>query len=158
MGLHRWLFCLVGGYDLGNHLTTKDTKDSAKGTKEKMEEDRLARRVVDQAMAVHTALGPGLLESTYEECLSYKLEKQGFKIDRQKDVPIVFEEIELDRGYRLDLLVEKKLLIEIKSVEALNDVHLAQTLTYLKLGGFKLGLLLNFNVLHMKEGIRRVIN
>lgn len=73
-------------------------------------------------------------------------------------MPIVFEEIELDRGYRLDLLVENKLLIEIKSVEALNDVHLAQTLTYLKLGGFKLGLLLNFNVLHMKEVIRRVIN
>ncbi len=127
-------------------------------TKRKMDEEKVANLVIGQAIKVHSTLGPGLLENVYEECLSYKLKKEGFKLVRQKPLPVIFEEVKLDCGYRVDIVVEKRLLIEIKSVEALHDVHLAQTLTYLKMGGYKLGLLLNFNVLHFKDGIKRVIN
>ncbi len=109
-------------------------------------------------MEVHTALGPGLLESAYKECLFYKIQSNGGQIVKEKPMPLVFEYVKLDCGYRIDLLVENKLIIEIKSVEALTDVHMAQTLTYLKLGNYKLGLLINFNVLSLKTGIRRVIN
>jgi len=109
-------------------------------------------------MDVHIALGPGLLESAYKECLYYKIVKSGLMIEKEKPMPLVFEEVKLECGYRIDLLVERKVVIEIKSVEALNDVHLAQTLTYMKLGNYKLGLLINFNVYKLKDGIRRVIN
>ncbi|MCW3102611.1 MAG: GxxExxY protein [Bacteroidetes bacterium] len=109
-------------------------------------------------MEVHNALGPGLLESAYKECLYYKIGKAGIWVEKEKPMPLVFEEVRLDCGYRLDLLIENKLVIELKSVEALNDVHLAQTLTYLKLGNFKLGLLINFNVARLKDGIKRVVN
>lgn len=109
-------------------------------------------------MEVHTALGPGLLESAYQECLYYKLLKSGMSVDKEKPMPLIFEDVKLECGYRIDLLVENKVVIEIKSVEALNDVHLVQTLTYMKLGNYKLGLLMNFNVARLKEGIRRVAN
>lgn len=109
-------------------------------------------------MKVHTNLGPGLLESAYQECLFYELQKAGFSVIKEKPMPLVYEEVKLDIGYRIDLLVENKVIIEIKSVDALNEVHLAQTLTYLKLGNYKLGLLINFNVALLKNGIRRVIN
>lgn len=109
-------------------------------------------------MDVHTSLGPGLLESAYKECLFYKIRKAGICVEKEKPMPLIFEEVELECGYRIDLLVEKKVVIEIKSVEALNDVHLAQTLTYMKLGNYKLGLLINFNVTRLKDGIRRVAN
>lgn len=123
-----------------------------------MNENDIATKIIGCAIEVHKALGPGLLESAYQECLLYKLKQVGLQVDREKSMPLVFEEVKLDCGYRIDLLVENKVVIELKSVEALNDVHLAQTLTYLKLGGFKLGLLINFNVSLLKKGIRRVIN
>ena len=123
-----------------------------------MTENELSNRVIGLAMEVHTALGPGLLESAYKACLFYKLTKAGLQATAEKPMPLVFEEVRLDCGYRIDLLVENKLVIEIKSVEGLNDVHLAQTLTYMKLGNYKLGLLMNFNVLKLKDGIRRVVN
>jgi GxxExxY protein len=111
-----------------------------------MNENDLAHKVIGISLEVHRALGPGLLESAYKECLSYKLTQSGLFVEKEKSMPLVFEEVKLDCGYRIDILVEHKLVLELKSVEALNDVHLAQTLTYLKLGGFKLGLLINFNV------------
>jgi GxxExxY protein len=107
---------------------------------------------------VHKSLGPGLLESAYKACLNYKISESGFLTEKEKPMPLVFETIRLDCGYRIDILVEQKLVIEVKSVEALNDIHLAQTLTYLKLGNFKLGLLVNFNVVYLKDGIKRVVN
>ncbi len=109
-------------------------------------------------MQVHTTLGPGLLESAYKECLQYKIRQACLHVEKEKTMPLIFEEIKLECGYRIDLLVENKVVIEIKSVEALNDVHLAQTLTYMKLGNYKLGLLINFNVAHLRNGIKRVIN
>jgi GxxExxY protein len=123
-----------------------------------MTENDVATKVIGLAIEVHTALGPGLLESAYKECLYYKIRTSGLFVEKEKPMPLVFEEVKLECGYRIDLVVERKLVIEIKSVEALNDVHLAQTLTYMKLGQYKLGLLMNFNVVLLKEGIRRVVN
>lgn len=107
---------------------------------------------------MHTALGPGLLESTYKECLRYELSQAGLFVETEKALPLICEEVKLECGYRVDLLVNGKLIVEIKSVDAISDIYLAQVLTYLKLSGCKLGLLLNFNVASMKNGIRRVVN
>lgn len=123
-----------------------------------MIENELSHKVIGLAMEVHTALGAGLLESAYQECLFYKLSTSGLFVEKEKQMPLVFEEVKLEVGYRIDLLVERKLVIEIKSVESLNDVHLAQTLTYMKLCGYKLGLLINFNVVRLKDGIKRIVN
>lgn len=123
-----------------------------------MTENEIANKVIGLAIEVHSALGPGLLESAYQECLHYKIGKAGLKVEKEKPMPLVFEDVKLECGYRIDLLVENKLVVEIKSVEALNDVHLAQTLTYMKLGNYKLGLLINFNVALLKNGIKRVVN
>ena len=123
-----------------------------------MTENEIANMVIGSAIEVHKALGPGLLESAYKECLYYKIGKSGMSVEKEKPMPLIFEEVKLDCGYRMDLLVEGKLVIEIKSVDALNDIHLAQTLTYLKLGNYKLGLLINFNVVLLKIGIKRVVN
>ena len=123
-----------------------------------MTENEISREIVDAALKVHKQLGPGLLESAYEECLYYELIKRELLVKKQKTLPLVYEEVKLDAGYRIDLLIEKKVIIEIKSVESLNDVHLAQILTYLKLSDCKLGLLINFNVALIKHGIRRVVN
>jgi GxxExxY protein len=123
-----------------------------------MDENDLSGMIIGCGMRVHTALGPGLLESAYEECLHYELKQQGFRIGRQVPLPLVYKEVELDCVYRLDLIVENKVVIEIKAVEAIKPIHSAQLLTYLKLTHCKLGLLLNFNVLHLKEGIKRVAN
>jgi GxxExxY protein len=122
------------------------------------EYDYLTSQILKCAFEVHTALGPGLLESAYKECLSYKLIKSGLFIEKEKAIPIIFEEIKLECGYRLDILVEKQIVIELKSVEALNDVHLAQVLTYLKLGNYKIGYLMNYNVSSLKNGIKRIVN
>lgn len=122
-----------------------------------MTEDELSNIVIGLAIKVHKNLGPGLLESSYKECLFYEINKAGFQVEKEKPMPLIYEEVKLDIGYRLDIIVESKLVIEIKSVEALNDVHLAQTLTYLKLSNTKLGLLINFNVKLLKDGIKRVI-
>ena len=123
-----------------------------------MNENEISNRVIGLAIDVHTALGPGLLESAYKECLYYTIGKEGLFVEKEKPMPLVFKEVKLDCGYRIDLVVERKLVIEVKSVEAINDVYFAQTLTYLKLGNYKLGLLMNFNVFKLKDGIKRIIN
>jgi GxxExxY protein len=115
------------------------------------------KKVLDCSFQVHTALGPGLLESAYEECLYYELLHSGLKVEKQKPLPLVYKDVKLDVGYRIDLFVENKVIVEIKSVDVLCDIHMAQILTYLKLSGCKLGLLANFNVRHLKDGIKRVI-
>lgn len=122
-----------------------------------MEREKLFKKVLDCAFKVHTELGPGLLESAYEQCLKYELEQHGLRVEAQKPMPLIYKDVKLDVGYRIDLFVEDRIVIEIKSVEALNDVHLAQILTYQKLSGSKLGLLVNFNVKSLKNGIKRVI-
>ena len=106
---------------------------------------------------MHTALGPVLLESAYEECFYYELDEKGLDVIKQKPMPLIYQNKKLDMGYRIDLMVEKKIILEIKSVDALNPVHLAQLMTYLRLSGFRIGFLINFNVLSLKEGIKRII-
>ena len=123
-----------------------------------MTENEISKIVVESALKVHKTLGPGLLESSYEECLFYELKKVDLKVEKQKPLPLIYEDVKLEIGYRIDLLIENKVIVEIKSVEALNDVHLAQILTYLKLSDCKLGLLINFNVALIKHGIKRVVN
>ncbi len=123
-----------------------------------MNENELAKIVFELGLKVHKNLGPGLLESSYEECLYYEINKLGIKVEKQKALPLIYEEVKLDIGYRIDLIVENKLIIEIKSVEALLDIHMAQILTYLKLSNSKLGLLINFNSVLFKNGVKRVIN
>jgi GxxExxY protein len=123
-----------------------------------MSENELSKIVFNCALKVHQTLGPGLLESAYEECLFFELKKTGLRIEKQKPLPLIYEEIKLEIGYRLDIIVENKLILEIKSVDALNEIHFAQLLTYLKLTDCKLGLLLNFNVILIKNGIKRVVN
>ena len=126
--------------------------------KKTMIENEISNKVIGCAINIHNALGPGLLESAYKECLYYELVKSGWRVDKERPMPLVYEEVKLECGYRIDLLVEKKLVIEIKSVVEVHNIHLAQTLTYMKLGNFKLGLLINFNVVRLKDGIRRVVN
>lgn len=121
-------------------------------------ENELSKIILGCAIEVHKQLGPGLLESAYQECLFYELKQKGLKVRKEKPMPIIYKEVKLDHGYRIDLLVEEKVVIEIKTVEYLSDVHTAQILTYLKLGNYKLGLLLNFHVTKLKEGIKRIIN
>lgn len=123
-----------------------------------MTENEISNKIIGLAIEIHKKLGPGLLENAYKECLFYKINKSGLFVEKEKAMPLIFEDVKLDCGYRVDLLVEKKLIIEIKSVESLNTVHLAQTLTYLRLGNYKLGLLINFNEILLKNGIRRVAN
>lgn len=123
-----------------------------------MTENELSRVVFDCALKVHRTLGPGLLESAYEECLSYELLNAELLVERQKILPIVYESIKLDAGYRIDLMIEGKVIIELKAVEVLTDVHMAQVLTYLRLSECRLGLLINFNVTLLKNGMRRVVN
>jgi GxxExxY protein len=123
-----------------------------------MNENELSNKIIGYAIKVHTALGPGLLESAYEACLEYELTQARFKVERQKALPLVYEEVQLECGYRVDLIVENKVIIEIKAIESLHPIHQTQLLTYLRLSSCKLGLLINFNVLHLKEGIKRVVN
>jgi GxxExxY protein len=119
--------------------------------------ERLASIIVDSGLKVHRALGPGLLESAYEHCLAYELESRGLRVDRQMPLPIVYDGVRLDAGYRLDLLVEKSIIIEVKVVEALTPVHYAQLLTYLKLSGCRIGFLMNFHVALFKQGLKRLV-
>lgn len=123
-----------------------------------MTENEISKIVFESALKVHKNIGPGLLESAYEECLFYELKKSNLFVEKQKALPLIYEEVKLDVGYRIDLIVENKFIIEVKSVESLNEVHLAQVLTYLRLSNCKLGLLINFNVKLLKEGVRRIIN
>ena len=123
-----------------------------------MTENDISYEIVGLAIDVHTIVGPGLLESAYKECMYYELRQSGFYVEKEKPMPLIYQKVHLDCGYRIDLLVEKKVVVEIKSVEKLNNVHLSQTLTYMKLGDYKLGLLINFNVSKLKEGIKRIVN
>jgi GxxExxY protein len=123
-----------------------------------MTENEISRIVFDCAMTVHRALGPGLLESAYQECLCYELGKTGLKIEREKPIPLIYNDVKMDVGYRADIMIEDKFIVELKAVDLLNEVHLAQILTYLKLSDCKLGMLINFNVTLIKNGIKRVVN
>lgn len=123
-----------------------------------MIENELSRIILDSAIKVHRALGPGLLESAYQKCLAYELGKQGLTVEVEHGLPLTYENVKMEIGYRIDIFVNRKVIIEIKAVEALNDVHLAQVLTYLKLSNTKLGLLINFNSKFLKDGFRRVVN
>jgi len=121
-------------------------------------ENELSKIIIGLAIEVHTHLGPGLLESAYQECLFYELTNAGLYTIKEKPMPVIYKDVKLDHGYRIDLLVENKVVLEIKTVDMFTDVHIAQMLTYLKLGDYKLGLLLNFNVATMKDGIKRIVN
>jgi len=121
-----------------------------------MEINQITHEILDSAYKVHSALGPGLLESAYQACLVYELKKKGFKVEVEKPLPLIYEEIKLECGYRIDILVENQVVIELKTVEAFTDVHTAQVLTYLKLSGKHIGLLLNFYTRSLKNGIKRL--
>ena len=123
-----------------------------------MSENEISSKIIGAAIEVHKQLGPGLLESTYETCLAYELKQMGLDVKQQQALPVVYKEVKLDAGYRIDLLVENKVIIEIKSVDALADIHTAQLLTYLKLKDLKLGLLINFNSVRVVDGLKRIVN
>ena len=123
-----------------------------------MIENEITEIIIGCAIKVHRVLGPGLLESAYEECLFYELNKTDLNIEKQKPLPLIYEDVKLECGYRMDIVVENKVIVEIKSVEALHDIHLAQILTYLKLSNTKVGLLINFNELKLIDGVKRVVN
>ena len=123
-----------------------------------MSENEIATKVIGLAIGVHKILGPGLLESAYKECLYFKIVQSGLSVIKEKPLPLIFEEVKLDCSYRIELVVMNKLVVEIKCIDKLADIHTSQTLTYLKLGEYKLGLLINFNELLLKNGIKRIIN
>ena len=123
-----------------------------------MHEEEIGKLVMDSAMKVHSALGPGLLESAYRACLAHELELRGLDVSQEKPLPVLYEGAEISVGYRIDLLLNQKVIVELKAVEKLLPIHTAQLLSYLKLSGCKLGFLINFNVLHLKDGIKRVVN
>jgi GxxExxY protein len=122
-----------------------------------MEFDKVSREIIGAAIEVHKVLGPGLLESAYEKCLVYEIARKGLSFERQKAIPVIYKEVFIDCGYRLDLLVENKIIVELKTVEFLNPVHEAQILTYMKFSGIRIGLLINFNVTILKNGFRRFV-
>ena len=123
-----------------------------------MSENEISSKIIGAAIEVHKQLGPGLLESTYETCLAYELKQMELDVKQQQALPVVYKEVKLDAGYRIDLLVENKVIVEIKSVDALADIHTAQLLTYLKLKDLKLGLLINFNSVRVIDGLNRILN
>ncbi len=123
-----------------------------------MEDNEITEKIIGCAIKVHKALGPGLLESAYQACLYYELVKSGLSVEKEKPLPLVYEEVKLDCGYRMDLVIERRIVVEVKSVDVLTDIHLAQVLTYLKLNNNRFGLLINFSVLKLKDGIKRVVN
>lgn len=127
------------------------------GAKRAITEHEISHEIIKAGLKVHSVLGPGLLESTYKACLAYELRKAGFKVDVELKLPVIYEEVKLEVGYRLDLLVNDLVIVELKSVEAITRVHMAQAISYLKLSKKKLCLIMNFNVLHLKEGIKRVV-
>ena len=123
-----------------------------------MEINEITSLIIGSSIQVHKSLGPGLLESAYEECLFYEMRKTILEIERQKPLPIIYENVKLECGYRMDFMINKSVVLEIKSVEAINEVHLAQILTYMRLSQSKIGMLINFNVVKLTDGIKRVIN
>ena len=122
-----------------------------------MGENEISKVILDCAFKIHTVMGPGLLESVYRECLAYEVKKAGLHVEIEKAVPLVYEDIQMDCGYRIDLLVEEKVIVELKTVDKFKDVHIAQTLTYMRLSGCRLGILLNFYTKSLKDGIKRLI-
>ena len=141
-----------------NRLLHRGTQRNYQSCTEYMNDNDITNLIIGSAIEVHKTLGPGLLESAYQECLYYELKSKNLHVIKEVALPVIYKEVRLDQGYRIDLLVENKVIVEIKSVENLADIHMAQILTYLKLSGCKLGLLANFNVRHLKDGIKRVIN
>ena len=137
---------------------TAEDAESAEENEIKERLDGITEQIIGGAIAVHKALGPGLLESAYEACLVYELRQRGLKVQRQKELPIIYGEVKLDCGYRLDLFVEDSVIVELKAVDRLAPIHEAQLLSYLKLADCRLGLLINFNVTLLKRGIRRLAN
>lgn len=123
-----------------------------------MEENKITEKIIGAAIEVHRNLGPGLLESAYQECLIYELRLLGLKVKKELILPIIYKEIILEHGYRIDLLVENKVVLELKTVDKLTDIHSAQILTYMNLGNYPLGLLINFNTKLLKNGVKRFIN
>jgi GxxExxY protein len=123
-----------------------------------MTENEISKSIIGCAIDVHKQLGPGLLESAYQECLAYELREHGLHVRKEVSMPVIYKQVKLDHGYRLDLLVENKVVIETKTVEYITDVHEAQLLTYLKLGNYKLGLIINFHVTTLTKGIKRMVN
>jgi GxxExxY protein len=123
-----------------------------------LDTDEITGSIVDAAMKVHTALGPGLLEGIYEKCLKHELVKRGFNVQSQIWLPVLYDGLEMEGGYRIDLLVDNRIIVELKVVEQLLDIHKAQLLSYLKLSNKQVGLLINFNVVHLRDGIRRIVN
>ena len=115
-------------------------------------------KIIGCAMKVHSTLGPGLLESAYEACLEYELKRSGMRVERQKLLPVTYEGVSVDCGYRIDLWVEESVILELKAVDALAPIHEAQLLSYLKLSGNQVGLLINFNVVHLRDGVKRIVN
>lgn len=138
-------------------INTAESAESAEMTKEESL-NRITESIIGASIEVHRALGPGLLESAYEACLTFELVQRGLKLEQQKHLPVIYQEVKLDCGYRLDLLVEEAVIVEIKAVDRLAPIHKAQLLSYLRLSGCKVGLLINFNVKVLKDGIRRVVN
>ena len=123
-----------------------------------MIENEISNIIIGCAIDVHRCFGPGLLESAYRECLFYDLKEKGLEVVKEKPMPIIYKEVKLDHGYRMDLLVENKVVVELKRTEAINEVHIAQLLTYLKLGNYRLGLIINFQTKLLKDGLKRIIN
>lgn len=123
-----------------------------------MNENEISHIIIGLCIKIHKKLGPGLLESSYEECLCYELTKAGMNYSRQQAIPIIYDEVKLDHGFRADIIIENKVIVEIKSIECLQPIHSAQLLTYLKLSNIKLGLLINFNSFSIKDGIKRIVN
>jgi GxxExxY protein len=123
-----------------------------------MTENEISEKIIGCAIEIHKTLGPGLLENSYEECLAFELQQIGLQVEKQKGLPLIYKDVKLDIGYRIDLLVENKVIIELKACQEFNDIHLSQMITYLKLSDCKLGLLINFNVQQLKNGIKRVVN
>lgn len=117
----------------------------------------IASKVIHIALMIHKKLGPGLLESAYKECLYYELNANHLKVEKEKPIPLIYNEVKLDCGYRADLIVEDRIVLELKTIDEISDIHLAQMLTYLRIGGYRLGFIFNFKVLLFKEGIKRVI-
>jgi GxxExxY protein len=137
-------------------LNRKERKDREEGQKVDLED--IGRHVVDSAVKIHRALGPGLLESAYQQCLAYELEKAGLKVECEVVIPIQYEEIKIDNGYRVDMLINDLVIIENKTVDRLLNIHMAQILTYLKMRDLRLGYLINWNVKLIKDGIQRLVN
>ncbi len=123
-----------------------------------MEINQITEKIIGAAIKVHREIGPGLLESAYQACLFYELQQLGLKVEKEVPLPLIYQEVKMECGYRVDLLVENKIIVELKAVDAIHDIHLAQILSYLKLSNNKIGLLINFNVIQLTQGLRRVIN